>query len=357
MNIKEAETFLDRIKEEEVDGKEMEKAISFIQSEVEKNINILKQSIHKYQNWLCKDAKERESGDEAGLKDIHKTVSIMKSEQEELYRWNVLRERISREFTEGRIFNKSICFSNIRFLIRESGIKIGQIEKEAQVRLGYTARLEKTGNTSEPSIVFLMTAAKLLNVSLDQLLTVNMSELTPNERYLISFSEKLKKDTLDDKLVWGKENDVDLNYICFDSDESPFKYIKSLDEEDSLDGGTFTTYEMVSNAFGTNTSFNGPSYYLKMKNSWLYVLSLEEADRGEKHEYEKAKEVWMYSVATGPQFLFGTKDGTPVAPQAENLYRIINDRVKHPIVNNDIRYIIDSYMKDDLEDDIELPFV
>ena len=60
-------------------------------------------------------------------------------------------------------FNKSLCFSNIRELLRQNpDVKIGQIEKEAGIRLGYMSRLEKEGNKSEPSMEFIVTAAKLL---------------------------------------------------------------------------------------------------------------------------------------------------------------------------------------------------
>lgn len=93
-----------------------------------------------------------------------------------------------------RNFNKGICFSNIRLLLKQnSDVKIGQIEKDVGVRLGYMPRLEKTENTSEPSIGFVVTAAKFLGVGLDTLLLVDLSGLTPTEQYLVSFIDKLQK--------------------------------------------------------------------------------------------------------------------------------------------------------------------
>ncbi len=66
---------------------------------------------------------------------------------------------------EYKNFNKTLCFSNIRELLRQHPeVKIGQIEKEAGIRLGYMSRLEKEGNTAEPSMEFIVTAAKLLKV-------------------------------------------------------------------------------------------------------------------------------------------------------------------------------------------------
>ena len=48
--------------------------------------------------------------------------------------------------SEKKNFDKSVCFSNIRELLRQNpDVKIGQIEKEAGIRLGYMSRLEKDG--------------------------------------------------------------------------------------------------------------------------------------------------------------------------------------------------------------------
>ena len=71
-------------------------------------------------------------------------------------------------------------------------MKIGQIEKEAGIRLGYMSRLEKEGNTAEPSMEFIVTAAKLLKVCIDTLISVDLTGLTPTEQYIVSFFDKLK---------------------------------------------------------------------------------------------------------------------------------------------------------------------
>ena len=57
-------------------------------------------------------------------------------------------------------FNKYTCFNNIRALLKVNpDVKIGMIEKEAGVRLGYMSRLEKPDNSSEPTLEFVATAA------------------------------------------------------------------------------------------------------------------------------------------------------------------------------------------------------
>lgn len=54
---------------------------------------------------------------------------------------------------EFKNFNKYTCFNNIRALLKVNpDVKIGMIEKEAGVRLGYMSRLEKPDNSSEPTL-------------------------------------------------------------------------------------------------------------------------------------------------------------------------------------------------------------
>ena len=85
-------------------------------------------------------------------------------------------------------YDKKTCFENIRVLLKKNpGVKIGQIEKEAGLRLGYMARLSKEDNTAEPSLEFITTAAKMLGVSVDTLLFQKLSELTSTDEFLLKF--------------------------------------------------------------------------------------------------------------------------------------------------------------------------
>lgn len=45
------------------------------------------------------------------------------------------------------------------------------------------------------------------------LLNIDLSGLTPTERYLITFIEKLKRDTADDKLEWMRSSADSLNRL------------------------------------------------------------------------------------------------------------------------------------------------
>ena len=101
--------------------------------------------------------------------------------------WEDLLAQLEPLISEYKNFNKTLCFSNIRELLRQNPeVKIGQIEKEARLRLGYMSRLEKEGNTSDPSMEFIVSAAKLLKVSIDTLIKVELTGLTPTEHSSIN---------------------------------------------------------------------------------------------------------------------------------------------------------------------------
>lgn len=110
-------------------------------------------------------------------------------------------------------FDKSILFRNIRELLKNSDVKLGQIEREAGCQAGYMSRLEKAGNTSDPSVEFVVTAAKLLNVSVDLLINADVGTITPTEEYMLEFLNTMIEDTRTDSLTWKRETQTQLEHV------------------------------------------------------------------------------------------------------------------------------------------------
>lgn len=111
-------------------------------------------------------------------------------------------------------YDKKTCFENIRTLLKKNpDIKIGQIEKEAGLGLGYMSRLEKDNDTTEPSLNFITTAAKMLDVSIDTLLFQKLSELTSTDDFLLKFLEKVIAETKNGTAVWVEENIEKVNVV------------------------------------------------------------------------------------------------------------------------------------------------
>lgn len=274
------------------------------------------------------------------------------------------RDRIEKYFSllvglseNQRNFNKALCFSNIRELLRQNPeVKIGQIEKEAGIRLGYLSRLEKEGNTAEPSMEFIVTAAKLLKVSLDTLVSVNLTGLTPTEQYIVTFFDKLKADTLADKLDWNIESPDYLNRLDTDMNgyvDHPLFDMETFYEESECEyPDEVTRVVFNSHSFGPKTYICGDCFNLRMKNgTTLYLMDIEKSVHKVNDQNAYAKEIWTYTPHVVCQFLVSNKDETPIAPLVDTLFSIVKERMQHPKLNKAVMYAIDSFMRDDLDDD------
>ncbi len=262
----------------------------------------------------------------------------------------------------GKKFNKYVCFSNIRELLKTRDVKIGQIEKEAGCQAGYMSRLEKKTNTTEPSLEFLLTASQMLKVSLDVLTTVDLTALNPTEKYLVTFMQKLNQDTLDDKLEWNRESADSLNRMG--SDEDGYVWHPLFDYETFYEEGECDYPDQVtrivfnSRAFNCNTYIAGDCFNLKMKNqSTLYLMDISKSCYHTGDPDVFAKEIWMHTPGVGTQFLVSNQDVSQIAELVERLFDTVKKCMKHPKVKKEIKSIIDAFMNDDLgENDPDLPF-
>lgn len=338
---------------------------------VEKNIDDLNSRLAELEDAAQKWERISESADSKeayALAEEYGTeediLARYKTLENERNQWASYLTQLEALIGEYKNFNKTLCFSNIRELLRQnSDVKIGQIEKEAGIRLGYMSRLEKEGNTAEPSMEFIVTAAKLLKVSIDTLISVDLTGLTPTEQYIVSFFDKLKSDTLKDKLDWNRETAFNLNRM--ESDINGWVYHPLFAEETFYEETECEYPEEVtrivfnSKTFGPRTYICGDCFNLRLKNgTTLYLMDIEKSVHRTGDASAFAKEAWMSVPHKGCQLLVASQDDTPVAPLLEVLFSTVKERMEHPKVNNDVMYAIDSFMKDDIEDDDtdECPF-
>ena len=290
-------------------------------------------------------------------------ITNNKNQQHEI---KLLFDQLSALESNYKNFDKTICFSNIRELLRtKTDVKIGQIEKEAGVSPGYMSRLEKEGSTAEPSVEFVVTAANLLGVSIDTLISINLTELTPTEQYISRFFDKLKSDTLEDKLDWLRETPLALSNL-----KSNGGYIgHPLFSEEVLNMVSDDGYPQqeiavmfVSKTFGLNTKIAGDCFHLKMKNgTTLYLMDIEKRSHTTNDQKTKAIEAWVYVPGKNSEPLVASQDDTSIASLVEVLFETVSERMKHPKINRDVQYAIDAFMKDDISDDTpdpdSLPFM
>jgi transcriptional regulator with XRE-family HTH domain len=263
-------------------------------------------------------------------------------------------------------FDKYLLFQNIRELIKGTEIKLGQIEKEAGCQPGYMSRLDKTDSATDPTVEFIVTASRLLGVSVDILLNVTIKYLTPKELYMIKFLEKLIRDTVSEKLNWVKEPLYSLQDIYEDEDERLWHPLFDSYQATGADSGgnTYQTTQFYfpSEAFGRKTEIAGDCYHLELKNNaTLYFMYVKEGGSADDEEGKCAFELWMYSKKSGASFLCGDNAGkVMVTKLVFNLWMAIEQYMTRPRVNKDHKSIIDAFMNDDLTDDPvssdELPF-
>ena len=320
---------------------------------------------------LCKELDEMEKAREAAVTDsvqqkelelrIAKIQAMVKSITSDFEKVGKQIEAQTVFLYRKKRFNKTILFQNIRELLKTSDVKLGQIEREAGCQPGYMSRLEKAENTTDPTVEFLVTASEMLGVSADILMNVVLSELTPTEKYLISFLEKLVKDTVADKLVWNTETEDFLNFQEPDINgyvEHPLFNVTEL-EEFSSDGSFRDITDVVFNskAYGIHTVINGDCYNLRMKNGvYLYIMNV--CGRGAGSRAPFIVEIWMYRPQSPASFLCDNSGNGIISKCVADLYSVVSKNVKHPKVSKDLKYIIDAFMADDLDDDSSdgLPF-
>lgn len=258
-------------------------------------------------------------------------------------------------------FNKQLMLDNISFLLKEFDKKIGGLETEAGVSLGYISRITKEEN-AKPGIEFIMKTANSLNTSMDTLLNINLAEMTSTERYLVSFLEKLNMDTLDDKLDWNRESAGQLNRAETDingtSDHPLLSYETFYEEGESGYPDEVSRVVFVSDTFDCNTYINGDCFNLRLKNdSILYLMNISKSVHKVNDQNAFAKEIWMYTPGNKANFLCSNKDASPLATLVDNLYATVSERMKHPRIKQELQYVIDAFMNDDMgDDDNGVPF-
>lgn len=297
--------------------------------------------------------------------DRDKTINSTRPTTEEIFKYEEGIKILKEKLDSYKNFNKQRCFENIRTLLKDnSEVKIGQIEKESCVSLGYMSRLEKPENTSEPCVEFIVTAAKMLGVSIDSLILTDLSSLNPTEKYLATFIEKLKKDTLEDKLEWLCTSADRLNSIepdetgCTGHDLFDLEtfYIPSETEYPN----EVTRVVFNSHSFGFNTFINDDCFSLNMKNrSTLYLMNVCNSSFKSSETDVYAREIWINTPGVGTYFLLDNKN----IPQLSILVNLLFDAVKedshHPKVKKGIKNVLDAFINEgDLgENDVqELPF-
>lgn len=164
-------------------------------------------------------------------------------------------------------FNKILLGKNIKFLATQKGIKVGDIETEAGVSAGYLSRLANEDNKNNfPIMDLIFLISQKFDVSVNTLLSVDFTNLTPNEILLSQFFDKLNKDTENNSLVWELESKAKLE-ACEQNGGHPLFFAY-----EPRDPNTTFYYHST---FESNTIIMGDSYKVVVGNKWLYMMTVQ----------------------------------------------------------------------------------
>ena len=253
----------------------------------------------------------------------------------------------------GGDFNKAVFFSNISFLLKERGMKIGEFETEAGVSPGYISRSSKEEGSSKPGIDFILKAASVLGVSVDALLSIDLSCLSPTESYLASFLGKLDQNTMAGLLDWQCEAvsylmhglREDFNGYCGHPLFSrQLIYVKTdMEYPDQREEIVFP-----SASYGAQTLISGNCYNLTMDGgATLYIMNICENNLIHGNA-PHVLELWMVT-ANGNEFICSTNGSVALSDLMWRLYSTVTEFGDHPKVNSEIRAVIDAFMRDGKE--------
>jgi len=250
-------------------------------------------------------------------------------------------------------FDSDIFFKNINYLLKEKGIKIGELESYADVSTGYVSRVRKE-ESAKPGIDFVVKVADKFDVSVDDLIGVDMEGLTNTEAYILDFLNKLIADTKAEKMLWEKESPSyfgTLNHDGFGNTDHP---LISLYKVKHVNDRMIVSSDMLtfnSDTFGIQTKIHGDCYNLALKNgATLYLMDIESIPDSVDVLNSVAKELLIYLPNSGRQFLCSTKSQT-FEDKINLLFATIADYFKHPQIKSDFRNVIDAFMSDDWRDD------
>lgn len=247
------------------------------------------------------------------------------------------------------IYEKQKCLNNIRFLAKAKGINLGDLETGAGVSAGYLSRISKEDSRSSPSIEVLSSFSEKLGVSIDGLVGYDYAGMSPTERYIIDFIERLVDGTYNGTLTWEKESLAVFAKLSVYRDETTDHPLFVGDDDRAVYNSYFATQpgtKPVAEFYHTALTGGNVLYISKVSypntnghDIELYIT--------QKMEYQHDSHVEPV-CATNPTV------ETTFDTALNRLYDVIHDSCRNVKVNQAVRSAIDSFMNPD--DDDGLPF-
>ena len=241
-------------------------------------------------------------------------------------------------------FNASILYANIKYLAKIYGVKLGDIEADAEVSPGYLSRLgsKETDKTSSVVVDLMVSASKKLKVSIDTLLYRDLSKATESEGKIIQLINKLTLETNEGKRGWNKQSEeVFANRVPLKKGIHPLSVRGEYNNDyDQWDPPHFLS------RFDESAKLGGPCYETNLVGSALFFIVKTDAPM----------ECAIWGSGTAYEiYLFHNSQVIPVCnclrsnpllfPLAEKLYEAASRSAKKGTLNDTGDSLINDYLR------------
>ena len=233
-------------------------------------------------------------------------------------------------------FDNRILISNIAFLAKSNGIRLGELEKMLGISAGYISRTAKENTGKRLSVDVVWKIARFFNVGIDDLVNRNLQIPSETSILLCRFVAKLLSQTITDEIEWGCEG----GYIC---DCSPL--LLSLPIFLMEDDGTVVyhpehmnqnyKWELAGDVYSCDTISEGQK---------LVIIAFQSEDvKGCFYDFifctrnEDGTYSWKRAFHTNDPF-------SPLDERAADLYAQISKKLDAVRIAPDIRSIVQAYL-------------
>lgn len=131
-------------------------------------------------------------------------------------------------------FDDAILIKNLKHLMKESGLRIAQLEDILQLSKGYISRIANNKTNKRMSVDALWKISNLFGISMQTLVTNDLAKMTDSELYILRLVEKISAESRDRKLSWQKGCDYIGDYDM-ESDSYSYPYIVQSDKYEYID--------------------------------------------------------------------------------------------------------------------------
>ena len=259
-------------------------------------------------------------------------------------------------------FDKKRCLSNVYFLTKQKGLRLGDVETGAGVSPGYFSRLNKGDSSTNPSIEVLVSVADTLGITLDALCGFDFSSMTESERFVASFLDKLIEKSRTGEAIWIRETVAEMSNIDIDEQcESTHPMFTAIQETSDDGYHSYWRIAYMSPFFrGEEYRLVGDGFKLPMSNDntlYLYpVMSTEEQEPPTPREYDLCMVKSFHVDPICRSSLYGSNTFKEILPK---LYEAAGESNRHIGLNEDTRRAINYFMTgmDPIfSNDLDLPF-